>query len=128
MIAVLAVACMATSHAHQFAAVSQPIPDRQAIVCRAVKQEEDSEIKRCNAVVTGYWAQGEDVDHDTANHRTSTGVKARQGITVAVDPNIIPYGSRVTIPGLGTFIAQDTGSAVRRRIAARARGDRKTHV
>lgn len=44
--------------------------------------------------------------------RTATGVKAGSGI-IAVDPRIIPLGSRVEILGLGTYIASDTGSAIK---------------
>jgi len=46
-----------------------------------------------------------------------------QGTSVAVDKNIVPYGSNVVIPGLGTsFIAMDTGSAVISRQASRNTG------
>jgi 3D (Asp-Asp-Asp) domain-containing protein len=46
--------------------------------------------------------------------RTATGTTPRWG-TVAVDPQVIPLGSRLTIEGFeGTvFVAEDTGSAVR---------------
>ena len=43
---------------------------------------------------------------------TATGLVARHGI-VAVDPNVIPLGSRVFIPGYGEAIAADTGGAIR---------------
>ena len=43
--------------------------------------------------------------------RTATGVPAGWGV-VAVDPNVIPLGTRMTIPGYGEGIAADTGSAV----------------
>ena len=41
----------------------------------------------------------------------ATGVPVHRGI-VAVDPNVIPLGSRVYVPGYGEALAADTGSAV----------------
>jgi 3D (Asp-Asp-Asp) domain-containing protein len=43
---------------------------------------------------------------------TSTGRDARLP-GCAVDPRLIPYGSRVRIPGVGWRIADDTGSGMR---------------
>lgn len=43
--------------------------------------------------------------------RTATGVYTAHGI-VAVDPSVIPLGTRMTIPGYGEGIAADTGGAV----------------
>ncbi len=43
--------------------------------------------------------------------RTATGVYTAPGI-VAVDPSVIPLGTRMTIPGYGEGIAADTGGAV----------------
>jgi 3D (Asp-Asp-Asp) domain-containing protein len=42
---------------------------------------------------------------------TSTGLPVGWG-TVAVDPSVIPLGTRITIPGYGEGVAADTGSAV----------------
>jgi 3D (Asp-Asp-Asp) domain-containing protein len=45
---------------------------------------------------------------------TSTGVKPIVGRTIAVDPKIIPYGTKVYIPELDkVFIAEDCGSAIK---------------
>jgi 3D (Asp-Asp-Asp) domain-containing protein len=44
--------------------------------------------------------------------RTATGIPVGWGV-VAVDPSLIPLGSRMTIPGYGEGVAADTGSAVR---------------
>lgn len=44
---------------------------------------------------------------------TSTGQKPRWG-TIAVDPKVIPYGTKIYIPEFGeTFIANDTGGAIK---------------
>jgi 3D (Asp-Asp-Asp) domain-containing protein len=46
---------------------------------------------------------------------TATGTSARAGRTVAVDPKVIPLGSRVYIEGVGERIAEDIGGGVRGR-------------
>lgn len=43
--------------------------------------------------------------------RTATGWIARPGI-VAVDPSVIPFGTRLYIPGVGVVVAEDTGSDI----------------
>ena len=42
---------------------------------------------------------------------TAMGIMAARGV-VAVDPQVIPLGSRVYIPGYGIAIAADTGGAI----------------
>jgi 3D (Asp-Asp-Asp) domain-containing protein len=44
--------------------------------------------------------------------RTATGLPVGWGV-IAVDPAVIPLGTRLTIPGYGEGVAADTGSAVR---------------
>ena len=53
-------------------------------------------------LATGYSLEG----------RTSTGIPTAFGV-VAVDPAVIPLGTRLTIPGYGVGVAADTGGAVR---------------
>lgn len=57
---------------------------------------------------------GENYEHicGSGNGITSTGAKVTVGVTIAVDTNILPYGSEVYIAGHGYRIAQDCGSAV----------------
>jgi len=43
--------------------------------------------------------------------RTASGMPVGWGV-VAVDPSVIPLGTRMTVPGYGEAIAADTGSAV----------------
>ncbi len=57
-------------------------------------------------VSTGYWP-----DPLWSNGYTATGLKAQYGV-VAVDPAVIPLGTRLYIPGYGFAIAADTGSAI----------------
>ena len=43
---------------------------------------------------------------------TASGAVAEAGVTVAVDPDVIPLGTDIYIVGLGWYKAQDTGSLV----------------
>jgi 3D (Asp-Asp-Asp) domain-containing protein/peptidoglycan hydrolase CwlO-like protein len=52
-------------------------------------------------VATGYAMRG----------RTATGAPTGWGV-VAVDPSVIPLGTRMSIPGYGSGVAADTGGAV----------------
>lgn len=43
---------------------------------------------------------------------TATGVRAKEGRTIAVDPSVIPYGTHVIING-HEYIAEDCGGAIK---------------
>ena len=60
--------------------------------------------------ITAYWF-GEDGYGDL----TSTGVKAQVNHTIAVDPEIIPYGSKVMIDGQ-IYVAEDCGGAIKNNV------------
>ena len=44
---------------------------------------------------------------------TSTGTRPQANRTIAVDPKVIPYGSKVYIEGYGTYIAEDCGGGIK---------------
>ncbi len=60
---------------------------------------------KLTVVATGYAIHG----------TTATGIPTGWGV-VAVDPAVIPLGTRMTIPGYGEGVAADTGSAVQGNI------------
>lgn len=67
------------------------------------KQKVQDNSKHMNVVATAY----------TGDTKTSTGATPKWG-TIAVDPSVIPYGSKVYIPQFDkVFIAQDCGSAIK---------------
>ena len=50
--------------------------------------------------------------HDPGNgNRTATGTLVRRGV-IAVDPSVIPLGTRVFIPGYGEAVAEDIGAGI----------------
>src|SRR5438477_12029891 len=74
------------------------------------------------ARITVYWARGgHGADRYTRQHKSATGLRLRQG-HCAVDPQKIPYGSRVVLPDGSALSPVDSGSAVRNRQAARRSG------
>jgi len=77
--------------------------------------------KELKVRITAYWARGGDTDGWSAKRQSSTGVKLKPNVSVAVDPRIIPYFSRVYIPNLGMRIAHDTGTDVIRRKASQGK-------
>jgi len=72
----------------------QPQPSPQAPPARTGKT--------LTVLVTAYTIRG----------NTATGIPTGPGI-VAVDPVVIPLGTRMTIPGYGEGVAADTGGAIR---------------
>lgn len=65
----------------------------------------------------GYQVQVEATAYSTnqpsLSDYTFTGINLRQNpAVIAVDPSVIPLGSTVVVPGYGTYIAGDTGSAI----------------
>lgn len=70
------------------------------------KPEPDPEPKIVTFEATAYTWTG---------NRTATGTWPSRG-TVAVDPEVIPLGSRLYVEGYGEAVAEDTGGAIKGEI------------
>jgi 3D (Asp-Asp-Asp) domain-containing protein len=68
----------------------------------AAQQPAPSGRRTLTVVATAYALPG----------RTATGIKVGWGV-VAVDPAVIPLGTRLSIPGYGEGVAADIGSAIK---------------
>jgi len=51
-------------------------------------------------------------EEGTADGITASGTIVRPGV-VAVDPEVIPLGTKIIIEGMGTYVAEDTGGAIK---------------
>ncbi|MBE3089631.1 MAG: hypothetical protein IMZ45_01165 [Actinobacteria bacterium] len=63
-------------------------------------------------VATAYYAFGSGGNDINGNGITAIGLRARKGI-VAVDPRVIPLGTKLYIPGYGEALAADTGGWIK---------------
>jgi len=74
--------------------------------------------KEIKVRLTAYWAKGSGTDSWSARRQSSTGATLKPNKSVAVDPRIIPYFSKLYIPNLGFRFAHDTGTDVIRKKAS----------
>jgi 3D (Asp-Asp-Asp) domain-containing protein len=83
------------------ASSAQPAP-QNAVAATPAPTAEPSGGRTITVTSTGYSLGG----------HTATGLPVGWGV-VAVDPSVIPLGTKLTIPGYGEAVAADTGGAVR---------------
>ena len=77
--------------------------------------------KEIKVRLTAYWAKGSGTDSWSAKRQSSTGATLKPNKSVAVDPRIIPYFSKLYIPNLGFRFAHDTGTAVIKKKASKGK-------
>ena len=63
--------------------------------------------------VTAYYP-GKECCGKFADGKTATGRDAWETFGVAADPKLLPYGTKLKIPGIGIRVVDDTGGAMRK--------------
>ena len=94
-------------------------PAEEAVVEEVVEQTQPAEesTAQTSSSENGRWMTVEATAYsrnqpELSNH-TFTGIDLRENSRViAVDPNVIPLGSTIYVPGYGEYIAGDTGGAI----------------
>jgi 3D (Asp-Asp-Asp) domain-containing protein len=96
------------SFVYRYTQRDQDAPRRSLVMTRFLRSHSTNLLAHnaLRMIATAYvpWCPG-------CSGITKSGIRAGYGV-VAVDPNVIPLGSRLYIPGYGTAIAGDTGGAI----------------
>jgi len=87
---------------------SAEFPEEEKVVVTKIK-EVKKEVDWYYFIATGYSAN--DPAQGT-NDTTVTGEDVKEGI-IAVDPDVIPLGTKVEIKEMGVFTAEDTGGKIK---------------
>lgn len=93
--------------------IEEPLKaEPQVFIEKTEVQEKQAKMTEMEMVVTAYCPCEECCGKDDGI--TSTGTQAKAGRTIAVDPELIPYGTEVVISG-EKYIAEDCGEAIKGR-------------
>lgn len=77
-----------------------------------LKSDEYKLVYIGNYKLTHYCTEKREHICGTGTGLTATGTKVTAGRSIAVDPSVIPYGSKVYIEGYGWRVAEDCGGGV----------------
>lgn len=85
--------------------------EKEKIVIREVSEimEVEKEVEWYYFIASGYSAND---SVQGTNNITATGKEIKEGM-VAVDPKVIPLGTKIEIKDMGIFIAEDTGGKIK---------------
>jgi 3D (Asp-Asp-Asp) domain-containing protein len=90
--------------------VPAKVPEKEKVyIAQTQYLEIEKKIEWFYFVATGYSA--DDTVQGTGQ-KTATGKNVFEGI-IAVDPKIIPYGTKIEIKDAGYFVAEDCGSKIK---------------
>lgn len=82
-------------------------------IIEELKSDEYELVYLGNYKLTHYCTEKREHICGTGSGLTATGTQVVSGRTVAVDPNVIPYGTELYIEGYGWRMAEDCGGAVK---------------
>ncbi|AOQ24566.1 hypothetical protein MTAT_19090 [Moorella thermoacetica] len=109
LIIVLTAVILRPKHLANEIVIQPPAPKPAPLVKQLASRAAKPQPRRLKMLATAYTASSEE---GTADGRTATGIKVRRGV-VAVDPKVIPLGTKLYIEGYGEAIAADTGGAIK---------------
>lgn len=96
---------------NDFYICSKYLSDKPIEIKKEVKSPKENKTSNKNSK-SGKLIGRFKITHYAGDGITSTGRKPIVGRTIAVDPRVIPYGSRIIING-HTYIAEDCGGAIK---------------
>lgn len=90
----------------------EPVPEPDSIPMISIPYNPPDEIIEQERELLIFEATAYTLEDGSGTGKTATGTIPEVGRTIAVDPKVIPYGSKVILNG-HTYIAEDTGGAIK---------------